>query len=183
MEAVKLEGADSGRLRTVEVLVRGGIAVMGHIGLTPQSYSTLGGFRAQGRHARQAVELVAQAKRLESAGIYMCPHTTQVYMCPHPSQLCVLKLLRYICVLILLRCLYVLILLRCICVLILVESAGVFAMVLECVPEEVAKEVTAAVSVPTIGIGAGPHTSGQVLVYHDLLGMMQHPHYAKVVQK
>jgi hypothetical protein len=77
----------------------------------------------------------------------------------------------------------VLILLRCICVLILVESAGVFAMVLECVPEEVAKEVTAAVSVPTIGIGAGPHTSGQVLVYHDLLGMMQHPHYAKVVHK
>jgi 3-methyl-2-oxobutanoate hydroxymethyltransferase len=104
MEAVKLEGADSGRLRTVEVLVRGGIAVMGHIGLTPQSYSTLGGFRAQGRHARQAVELVAQAKRLESAGIYIyvpillryicvlillrcvCPHTAQVYMCPRTSQ-------------------------------------------------------------------------------------------------
>jgi len=47
MEAVKLEGADNDRLRTVEVLVKGGIAVMGHIGLTPQSYSTLGGFRAQ----------------------------------------------------------------------------------------------------------------------------------------
>jgi hypothetical protein len=56
MEAVKLEGADAQRLRTVEVLVKGGIAVMGHIGLTPQSYSTLGGFRAQGRHARQAVQ-------------------------------------------------------------------------------------------------------------------------------
>lgn len=127
MEAVKLEGADADRLRTVEVLVKGGIAVMGHIGLTPQSYSTLGGFRAQGRHAAQAVELIEQAKRL--------------------------------------------------------ESAGVFSMVLECVPEEVAKEVTAAVKVPTIGIGAGPHTSGQVLVYHDLLGMMQHPHHAKAAPK
>lgn len=127
MEALKLEGADNDRLRTVEVLVKGGIAVMGHIGLTPQSYSTLGGFRAQGRHARQAVELIEQAKRL--------------------------------------------------------ESAGVFSMVLECVPEEVAKEVTEAVSVPTIGIGAGPHTSGQVLVYHDLLGMMQHPHHAKAAPK
>lgn len=60
MEAVKLEGADAQRLRTVEVLVKGGIAVMGHIGLTPQSYSTLGGFRAQGRHARQAVQASAR---------------------------------------------------------------------------------------------------------------------------
>ena len=127
MEAVKLEGADDHRLRTVEVLVNGGIAVMGHIGLTPQSYSTLGGFRAQGRHARQAVELIHQARRL--------------------------------------------------------ETAGVFGMVLECVPDEVAKEISAAVSVPTIGIGAGPHTSGQVLVYHDLLGMMQHPHHAKAAPK
>jgi hypothetical protein len=53
--------------QTVEVLVNGGIAVMGHIGLTPQSYSTLGGFRAQGRHAKQAVELIENAKRLEGA--------------------------------------------------------------------------------------------------------------------
>jgi len=127
MEAVKLEGADPSRLRTVEVLTKGGIAVMGHIGLTPQSYSTLGGFRAQGRRAAQAVELVEQAQRL--------------------------------------------------------EDAGVFAMVVECVPQEVAREITERVSVPVIGIGSGPHTSGQVLVYHDLLGMMQHPHHAKVVPK
>ena len=54
-EADKLAtlGADDSRLRTVEVLVKGGVAVMGHIGLTPQSYCTLGGFRAQGRHANQ----------------------------------------------------------------------------------------------------------------------------------
>uniref|UniRef100_A0A7S0HR21 3-methyl-2-oxobutanoate hydroxymethyltransferase n=1 Tax=Hanusia phi TaxID=3032 RepID=A0A7S0HR21_9CRYP len=127
MEAVKLEGADAGRLRTVETLVKGGIAVMGHIGLTPQSYSTLGGFRAQGKHAQQAISLIEQARHL--------------------------------------------------------VNAGVFAIVLECVPAEVAKEVTERISVPTIGIGAGIHTSGQVLVYHDLLGMMQHPHHAKVTPK
>jgi len=127
MEAVKLEGADSQRLRTVETLVKGGIAVMGHIGLTPQSYSTLGGFRAQGRNANQAVDIIKQAR--------------------------------------------------------LLEMAGAFATVVECVPDEVAKELTSAISIPTIGIGAGSHTSGQVLVYHDLLGMMQHPHHAKVSPK
>eukprot|EP00283_Hemiselmis_rufescens_P007014 CAMPEP_0173422892 /NCGR_PEP_ID=MMETSP1357-20121228/3417_1 /TAXON_ID=77926 /ORGANISM="Hemiselmis rufescens, Strain PCC563" /LENGTH=408 /DNA_ID=CAMNT_0014385947 /DNA_START=254 /DNA_END=1476 /DNA_ORIENTATION=+ len=127
MEAIKLEGCDPTRLHTAEVLVKGGIAVMGHIGLTPQSYSTLGGFRAQGRHSKAAVELVESARRL--------------------------------------------------------EGAGCFAMVVECVPDEVAHALTEAVSIPTIGIGAGRHTSGQVLVYHDLLGMMQHPHHAKVTPK
>eukprot|EP00284_Hemiselmis_tepida_P007110 CAMPEP_0174918568 /NCGR_PEP_ID=MMETSP1355-20121228/3148_1 /TAXON_ID=464990 /ORGANISM="Hemiselmis tepida, Strain CCMP443" /LENGTH=412 /DNA_ID=CAMNT_0016163747 /DNA_START=167 /DNA_END=1401 /DNA_ORIENTATION=- len=127
MEAIKLEGADPARLHTAEVLVKGGIAVMGHIGLTPQSYSTLGGFRAQGRHSKAAVELVESARRL--------------------------------------------------------EGAGCFATVVECVPDEVAHALTEAVSIPTIGIGAGQHTSGQVLVYHDLLGMMQHPHHAKVTPK
>jgi 3-methyl-2-oxobutanoate hydroxymethyltransferase len=127
MEAVKLEGCDSTRLQTCETLVRGGIAVMGHIGLTPQSYSTLGGFRAQGRHAKAAVNLIEQAKRL--------------------------------------------------------EGAGCFAMVVECVPDQVARALTEAVTIPVIGIGSGGHTSGQVLVYHDMLGMMQHPHHAKVTPK
>eukprot|EP00271_Cylindrocystis_brebissonii_P019948 TRINITY_DN6375_c0_g2_i1.p1 TRINITY_DN6375_c0_g2~~TRINITY_DN6375_c0_g2_i1.p1 ORF type:complete len:424 (-),score=79.17 TRINITY_DN6375_c0_g2_i1:831-2102(-) len=63
------------------------------------------------------------------------------------------------------------------------EEAGCFAIVLECIPAPVAAAVTAAVGIPTIGIGAGPCCSGQVLVYHDLLGMMQHPHYVKVTPK
>ena len=60
------------------------------------------------------------------------------------------------------------------------EDAGAFGIVLECVPAPVARAVTAALKVPTIGIGAGPYCSGQVLVYHDLLGVMEHPHYKAV---
>ena len=59
------------------------------------------------------------------------------------------------------------------------EEAGCFAIVLECVPAVVAAAITKAVGIPTIGIGAGSQCSGQVLVYHDLLGMMSHPHHAK----
>lgn len=63
------------------------------------------------------------------------------------------------------------------------QEAGAFAIVIECVPAPVAKAVTEAVKVPVIGIGSGPHTDGQVLVYHDLLGITHHPHHAQHVPK
>ena len=94
---------------------------MGHIGLTPQAISVIGGFRAQGRTAARARILLDEALRL--------------------------------------------------------QDAGVFSLVLECVPANVAEAVTNAVDIPTIGIGAGNSTSGQVLVYHDMLGMLSHPHH------
>lgn len=121
MDAVKMEG---NRTAQVRHLVAGGVAVMGHIGLTPQQISVLGGFRAQGKTTAAALDLIEQAKGL--------------------------------------------------------EAAGCFALIIECVPAEVAHAITAAIEIPTIGIGAGPHTNGQVLVFHDLLGMLQHAHHAKV---
>ncbi|CAI5949547.1 unnamed protein product [Closterium sp. NIES-64] len=127
MDAVKIEGGIPARVAAARAVSEAGIAVMGHVGLTPQAISSLGGFRPQGRSAASALKVVQHAQAL--------------------------------------------------------QEAGCFAVVLECMPAVVGAAVTAAVDIPTIGIGAGPLCSGQVLVYHDLLGMIQHPHHAKVTPK
>lgn len=127
MDAVKLEGGSLHRANTIRHIVDGGVAVMGHIGLTPQAISVIGGFRAQGRTASRAREMIDEALRL--------------------------------------------------------QDAGAFAIVLECVPSNVAAAVTETLEIPTIGIGAGNGTSGQVLVYHDMLGMMSHPHHEEFMPK
>src|SRR5688572_5659442 len=114
MEAVKLEG---GRpvAAVVRRIVRAGIPVQGHIGLTPQSVNALGGWKVQGRTAAAARTLLEDALAL--------------------------------------------------------EDAGCFSLVLESVPDRVAALITDRLHIPTIGIGAGPGTSGQVLVVHDVLGL------------
>ncbi len=115
-DAVKLEGAGP-MLTRVRALVDAGIPVMGHIGLTPQTATMLGGFKAQGRTAGKAVRLYADALAL--------------------------------------------------------QAAGCFALVLEAVPAPVAARITEALDIPTIGIGAGAACDGQVLVWHDLLGLYE----------
>lgn len=115
-DAVKIEGGEE-MCDVVRALRRAGVPVMGHVGLTPQTASQLGGFKVQGRDLESARKMVADAKAL--------------------------------------------------------AAAGVFAIVLECVPGELAGIVTRAVTVPTIGIGAGPECDGQVLVVNDLLGMFE----------
>ena len=112
--AVKLEGIE-GNTETIAHIVKSGVPVMGHLGLTPQSVNQLGGYRVQGRGDRAAKILREEA-------------------------------------------------LAC-------EQAGCFALVLECVPDELAAEITVSLSIPTIGIGAGAGTDGQVLVMQDLLGL------------
>ena len=112
--AVKLEGG----VRVAEqirAIVKGGIPVMGHIGLTPQSINVFGGFKVQGKSEEAARALLADAKA--------------------------------------------------------VEEAGAFAVVIEAVPAALAQMITDAVSIPTIGIGAGAGCDGQILVYQDMLGM------------
>src|SRR5947209_1034550 len=117
-DAVKLEGG-VGVAPVARRLVRAGIPVMGHIGLTPQSLAVLGGFRVQGRSGAAARQLLQDGRAL--------------------------------------------------------EEAGAFAVVVEAVPAMVGAAVTQALDVPTLGIGAGPHCSGQVLVWHDLFGLYHGP--------
>ena len=113
-QAVKMEGGNDRIAATVARLVEIGIPVMGHLGFTPQSVNAIG-VRVQGRGADDEERILAEAKRL--------------------------------------------------------DEAGVFAMVLELMPAKLAARITASVSAPTIGIGAGPDCDGQVLVLPDMLGM------------
>jgi 3-methyl-2-oxobutanoate hydroxymethyltransferase len=115
-DAVKLEGAGP-MLSRVRAIVEAGIPVMGHVGLTPQSATMLGGFRTQGKTASAARQLVQDAREL--------------------------------------------------------EAAGCMSVVLEAIPAPVAARITRELAIPTIGIGAGPDCDGQVLVYHDLLGLTE----------
>ena len=115
--AVKLEGGER-VLPQVEAIASGGVPVMGHLGLTPQSVNAFGGFRVQGR-GEAGEALLADAKSL--------------------------------------------------------QEAGAFAVVLECVPADLAERVTASLAIPTIGIGAGAGCDAQVLVWQDLMGLTPQP--------
>jgi len=116
VDAIKLEG---GRrvVKQIEGIVEGGMSVMGHIGLTPQSSGQLGGFRAQGRTAEAAMELIKDA--------------------------------------------------------LAVEKAGGFALLVEAVPPEVGRIITDMLKIPVLGIGAGMHTDGQLLIVGDMLGYFE----------
>jgi len=124
-DAVKLErgGTSVDRARAI---VEAGIPVMGHVGLTPQTATALGGYRSQGRTAERALEVTRDALAL--------------------------------------------------------EEAGCFAIVFEAVPASLTETVVPRIEVPVIGIGAGPATDGQVLVFHDLLGIYD-GHVARFVKR
>ena len=113
-ESVKLEGGVT-QAATIEALVKMGVPVMGHVGLTPQSVHQFGGYRIQGRGEADARAILDDAMA--------------------------------------------------------VEQSGAFAVVLEGIPVQLAREITQRVSIPTIGIGAGMHCDGQILVVHDMLGL------------
>lgn len=115
-QAVKLEGGKE-VVEEIKAIIKAGIPVMGHIGLTPQSIHNLGGYYVQGKTEEQAKKLIEDAKIL--------------------------------------------------------EEAGVFAIVLELVPAEIASIISTQIAIPTIGIGAGAGCDGQILVTHDLIGLYQ----------
>jgi 3-methyl-2-oxobutanoate hydroxymethyltransferase len=116
-DAVKLEGGGPTSVARARAIAGAGIPVMGHVGLTPQTATALGGYRAQGRNAEAARRVAREAEAL--------------------------------------------------------QQAGCFAIVFEAIPSSVAESIMARMDVPVIGIGAGPATDGQVLVFHDLLGIRQ----------
>jgi len=115
-DAVKLEWFDR-CLEVTQEIIKSGIPVMGHIGLTPQTADKIGGFKVQGKDAEAARRLIEQAESL--------------------------------------------------------SKLGCFAIVLECVPDKIAERITQKIKIPTIGIGAGAHCDGQVLVIHDMLGLFE----------
>jgi 3-methyl-2-oxobutanoate hydroxymethyltransferase len=114
VDAVKIERGGTS-VERARAIVGAGIPVMGHLGLTPQTATALGGYRAQGRTARAALELARDAQ--------------------------------------------------------LLQEAGCFALVLEAIPAPVTETLMERLEIPVIGIGAGDATDGQVLVFHDLLGI------------
>ena len=122
---VKLE-AGGISVERARAIVRSGIPVMGHVGLTPQTATALGGYKAQGKTAQGAIQLCEDALAL--------------------------------------------------------QSVGCFAIVFEAVPAAITEAIVEKLEIPTIGIGAGPATSGQVLVFHDLLGITT-GHMAKFVKR
>ena len=113
-DSIKLEGGTE-VVPVVEALVRAGVPVLGHVGLTPQTASALGGYKLQGKDEAQARKIVEDAAAL--------------------------------------------------------EAAGCWGVVLELVPAPLARLVTERIGIPTIGIGAGPDCDGQVLVFHDVVGL------------
>lgn len=115
-DAVKLEGGVE-IAPIIQMLTRAGIPVVGHIGLTPQTATQLGGFKVQGRDLESAKQLIRDAQALEESGAFM--------------------------------------------------------LVLEAIPKQVAARITATIKIPTIGIGAGIDCDGQVLVFHDILGLFK----------
>ncbi|MBM4352034.1 MAG: 3-methyl-2-oxobutanoate hydroxymethyltransferase [Deltaproteobacteria bacterium] len=123
-DAIKLEGGASVK-DIVKAIVRAGIPVMGHIGLTPQTISMLGGFKVQGKDAQAAQKIIDDALSL--------------------------------------------------------EDAGAFSVLIEAIPAPITKRITERLKVPVIGIGAGVHCDGQVLVVHDMLGLFDRftPKFAK----
>jgi 3-methyl-2-oxobutanoate hydroxymethyltransferase len=116
-DAVKLERGNETSVARAHAIVQAGIPVMGHVGLTPQTSTALGGYRAQGRTSAAAARIAAEALAL--------------------------------------------------------QDAGCFSIVFEAIPSAVAAELMPRIEIPVIGIGAGPATDGQVLVFHDLLGIRE----------
>jgi 3-methyl-2-oxobutanoate hydroxymethyltransferase len=116
-DAVKLEGGGPVSVARARAIAQAGIPVMGHVGLTPQTSTALGGYKAQGRSAAAAEKIARETLAL--------------------------------------------------------QEAGCFSIVFEAIPSAVAEALMPRVDVPVIGIGAGPATDGQVLVFHDLLGIRE----------
>jgi 3-methyl-2-oxobutanoate hydroxymethyltransferase len=114
-DVVKLEGGGEASVKRARAIVGAGIPVMGHVGLTPQTATALGGWKAQGRTGAAAARIATEALAL--------------------------------------------------------QEIGCFALVFEAIPSAVTDELMPLLEIPVIGIGAGPATDGQVLVFHDLLGI------------